>query len=619
MNKKENKITIIVESPNKIKTIHELLKDTPYKEAKVVASVGHITHIEDGGGYYNTGIDNKNNFKPNFKIDSGKENIFKELKQLVKISDVIFLCTDDDREGEAIAWSLKEFLKIPTSKCYRATFHEITKNAVLDALNNPRKIDSDLVHASHARQKMDKLLGYRLSRVANKNIGAKSVGRCQSAGLELITEKEALINSFVPEKYGELIAYVKKNNQEFKAKYFDSSNPEKKPSYETCLEVSNIIDANLKKGGTFVVENIERKSIKSNPKPPFITSTFQQEVSNKLGIGVEQAMSYAQKLFEGLNVGGKHIALITYIRTDDASFSPEFLDVLEKYVKNTFGVKYYSPVKEVRNNELAQAGHEAIRPVDLEMTPEKLANLLTDKNLVKVYDIIYRRTIACAMSQSITSETIYTLNQGGFLFNMTSKELLFDGYKKVYNYKDDKEEEDLIKETFEKDEIVKCVGLEVEEKATNPPARFKEASFIKELEKTGIGRPSTYATIVKTLKDESRGYVKVENKYLIPTEKGIQLAEFLKEKFPDLINVEYTSNMEKDLDLIAQGKLDEVKFLKEFLDTMEKAIKDANLSDTPMCPKCGAPMKLRHGPYGSFFGCTKYPECNGVIKLNKKD
>ena len=611
---KDERVLVIVESPNKIATLKSFLP----KNYIVMASVGHITEISDGSGYFNTGIDIEEGFKPDFKVSKDKLDIVKKLKEQVKLADKVYLCSDPDREGEAIAWALKEFLKIPASKCYRATFHEITKKAVLDAINNPRKIDSDLVHASHARQKLDKLLGYRMSTIARENVGAKSVGRCQSAGLELIVDREESIQSFVPEKYGELIAYLTKNNQEFKAKYFDVNNKDVKPSYQKCLDISSIIDSSLRNGGQFKIESIERKNIRSNPKSPFITSTFQQEVSSKLGIGVEQAMSYAQKLFEGINVGGQHIALITYIRTDDASFSPEFLDVLKTYVKNTYGDKYYAPVKEAKNGENAQAGHEAIRPVDLTMTPSKLKEYIDDERLVKVYEIIYRRTVACAMAQSITSETTYTLSQSGYLFSMVSKELVFDGYQKVYNYKE-KEDDEVIKVIFNEGELVKCTSLDVQEKETTPPSRYKEATFIKELEKTGIGRPSTYATILKTLKDESRGYCTIQNKYLVPTDKGMQLANFLKDKFPDLINVEYTSVMECDLDKIANGKLDELKFLNDFLKDMEKSIKKANvLSGEVLCPKCGAPMKIRKGQYGSFYGCTNYPKCDGIRKINKK-
>lgn len=614
---KEDRVLVIVESPNKVKTLKSFLP----KNYVVMASVGHITEIADGGGYFNTGIDVEDGFKPNFKVSKGKADIVKALKEQVKLADTVFICSDPDREGEAIAWALKEFLKIPASKCKRATFHEITKKAVLDALEHPRQIDGDLVHASHARQKLDKLLGYRMSNIARDNVGARSVGRCQSAGLELIAQRENAIRSFVPEKYGELVATLSKEGKEFKAKYFNKDNRDRKPSYQDCMEAGEIIGQSLKSGGSFKVASIDRKVVKSSPKPPFITSTFQQEVSSKLGIGVEQAMSYAQRLFEGIDVGGKHIALITYIRTDDATFSDEFLESLEKHVKATYGGKYYAPVKKAKNSENAQAGHEAIRPVDLGMTPESLREYISDEKLIKVYAIIYRRSVACAMAQSQTSETTYVFEQSGYSFETVSKEVLFDGFRKVYNYKDSEDEEEVAKVIFEKGENVKYVGLSAEEKETNPPSRYKEATFIKELERTGIGRPSTYATIVKTLLSESRGYCTTQSKCIVPTEKGLKLAEFLGEKFPDLINVKYTSNMEGDLDLIAKGKMDELAFLQGFMDKMESSIKKAGVigsSDDIECPKCGAKMALRKGKYGAFYGCTRYPDCDGIRKISKK-
>lgn len=617
MENKKERVLFIVESPNKVASLKSFLP----KNYVVMASVGHISGIKDGSGYHNTGIDVDDGFKPDFEVSKDKKEVVSKLKEQVKLADRVCLATDPDREGEAIAWSLRKFLKIPESKYQRITYHEITKNAVLKALDNPRKIDEDLVSASHARQEWDKMLGYRMSTIGRNNVGAKSVGRCQSAGLLLITNKEDSIRNFIPDKYGELVAYLSKNGQEFKAKYLGTDN--KKPSYEECLRVSEEIDASLKEGNMFEVSNVERKQSKSSPKPPFITSTFQQEVSSKLGIGVEQAMNCAQKLFEGINIGGEHLALITYIRTDDATLSPEFEATLEAFVKDAYGDKYCSKVKKAKNAENAQAGHEAIRPTDLAMTPTKLKQYITDERLVKVYEIVYRRTIACAMPQSVTSETVYTLKQSNHEFSMTSKELLFDGYQRVYSYKD-KEDEETIKETFEAGERVKCIGLEAEQKQTNPPARYREATFIKELEKTGIGRPSTYATILKTLLKEDRGYCTIQDKCLVPTEKGMALANFLKDKFPDIINIEYTSDMEKDLDKIANGKLGRLDFLKASLDAMEKSIKKANIQDSgystnEVCPQCGAPMRVRKGPYGLFLGCSKYPECKGIRYINKNN
>ncbi len=603
------RILMIVESPNKIATLKSFLP----KNYIVKASVGHIADIDFKGKYCNTGIDVNNNFKVNYVIDKSKTDIVKELKEQVKLADRVYLCSDPDREGEAIAWSLKEFLKIPDNKYYRVTFHEITKSAVLEALNHPRKIDEALVQASHARRKLDALLGFRMSAIARKNIGAKSVGRCQSAGLELVVEKEKEIQAFIPEKYGELVAHLTKQGVDFKVKYFEPSSKDKKLSYQQCLDAFNVVDESIKNGGYFKVTSIETKTTKSNPKTPFITSTFQQEVSSKLGIGVEKAMSYAQKLFEGINIDGQHIALITYIRTDDANFSPEFLVALEQHVKSTYGDEYYESVREIKNDENSQAGHEAIRPVDLAMTPSKLKNYITDDKLLKVYDIIYRRTVACAMASSITSETTYIFNQSNYLFSMTCKELLFEGYQKVYNYKE-KEDESINKITFVENESVSCNKLDLKEKETTPPSRYKEATLIKELEKTGVGRPSTYATIIKILKDDIRGYCTIKDSYLVPTEKGIKLVDFLNKYFSDLINIEYTSNMESDLDKIASGKLDEISFLKSFYNSMENTISNANLPDKLICPNCGRPMKLRKGPYGEFWGCTGYPECKTIVK-----
>lgn len=615
MSKDKERILVIVESPNKVKTLKSFLPGNYI----VMASVGHITEIGDGGGYHNTGIDVEDGFKPNLRVSRDKQDVVRRLKEQAKLADKVYLASDPDREGEAIAWSLKEFLKIPASKCYRATFHEITKKAVLDAIEHPRKIDTNLVNASHARQKLDKLLGYRMSTIARDCIGARSVGRCQSAGLELIADKEKSIREFIPEEYGELVATLQKDGQEFKAKYMGSGKKDAKPSFAECTRVADEVGKSIANGGMFRVAGIERKTVKSSPRPPFITSTFQQEVSSRLGLDVEQAMQCAQKLFEGLDVGGEHIALITYIRTDDATFSPEFEKALEGYVKSTYGDEYYSPVRKAKKSENAQAGHEAIRPVDLTMTPGKLAGYIDNERLVKVYEIIYRRSVACAMAQSQASETSYTLEQSGYKFSMVSREVVFDGYRKVYNYRD-ADDDGTVMVSFAQDEDVRCTSLEPRKKETTPPARYKEATFIKELERTGIGRPSTYASILKTLKDESRGYCTVQNKCLVPTDRGMQLAGFLQERFPDLINVGYTSNMEHDLDMIANGKLGETEFLQGFLDDMEKAIRDAGIDsyEGVKCPVCGAPMKFRKGPYGPFLGCTRYPECKGIRKIAKK-
>ena len=615
------KILLIVESPNKIQTLKSFLPSN----YTVMASVGHISEIKNGGDYFNTGIEPTNKFKTNYAISPDKKDTVEKLKVQVNKADKIILASDPDREGEAIAWSLKKFLKVPDNKCERVTFHEITKNAVLKALQNPRKIDSDLVVAAQTRQKLDKLMGYRLSPIANKQVHAKSVGRCQSAGLKLIVQREEEIQNFISETYYELYLYFKKNNREFKAKYIGDANQDIKKI--TSLEDANrIVD---ECNGPFVIDSIETKEKLTYSKPPFTTSTFQQEVSSKLNISVQTAQAYAQKLFEGINVNGQHIALITYIRTDSTDYAPEFIPLLEEYVKNVHGKEYYAPLRKYKKGENVQDGHEAIRPVDLNMTPELLSKYIHDEKLLKVYDIIYKRTIATMMKPQTISETSYIIRDvsSGHRFEFISKEELFDGFKKVYNYKDDKDDEEIIKETFAKGEKVNATGLDSQEKHTNPPARYKEATFIKELENKGIGRPSTFATIVSTLLDSSRGYCELDDKNIVPTEKGIELSHFLDKAFPDLISVTYTSELEKDLDLIANGKLDDIEFLTSFYNKMESLASQVSKTSTTgkrewsevRCPECGAKMIVRtNSKDGSkFLGCSRYPKCKSIVSLNE--
>ena len=616
-----NKILLIVESPNKLRTLQSFLPSN----YTVMASVGHISEIKNGGEYFNTGIDPKNKFKTNYVVSQDKRDTVEKLKVQVEKSDKVIIASDPDREGEAIAWSLKKFLKIPNEKYQRVTFHEITKNAVLKALQNPRTIDNDLVLAAQARQKLDKLLGYRLSPIASKQVHAKSVGRCQSAGLKLIVQREEEIQAFNSETYYELYLYFNKNNREFKAKYIGDETKDIKKI--TSIEDANrIID---ECNGPFVIDSIETKEKLNYSKPPFITSTFQQEVSSKLGIGVQAAQAYAQKLFEGIDINGQHVALITYIRTDSTDMSEDFKPLLEQYVKDVYGNEYYTKLRDYKKGENVQDGHECIRPVDLSMTPELLSQYIHDDRLLKVYDIIYKRTIATMMKPQKISETSYIIKDvsGGHRFEFISKEELFDGYKKVYNYKEDKDDDEIVKETFTKNEKINATGLDSQEKHTNPPSRYKEATFIKELESKGIGRPSTFASIVDTLTDIKRGYCTIVDNYIVPTPLGIELSHFLDKTFPDLISITYTSELEKDLDLIANGKLNDVEFLTEFYNKMESLalqVKSATQStkapveySETKCPECGAKMIIRTNSKNGnkFLGCSRFPKCKCILSI----
>lgn len=608
---KKKRILVIVESPNKRSTISEILKEDDSATYVVMASVGHIEYLRDSGKY-NLGIDVDNHFKLDYQIIPDKKKVVSELKTQVDAADEVYLASDPDREGERIAASLKKFLKIPEDKYKRIVFHEITKSAIFKAIKEARKIDKPLVKASETRDALDKIVGFRLTRPARDKVGyGCTVGRCQSAGLKLIVQREEEIQNFVPEKYFDLFLYFFKNAKEFKAKYCDEKGESKTLSNKE--ECDKVISTCTK---DYIVEKVERKQQLENPQLPFTTSTFQREVIKKLGFTTDEAMNCAQKLFEGISINGKHVALTTYLRTDDANMSPDFLPVLEEYVKKHYGDKYYAPVRKAKKAENAQEGHECFRVIDLEMTPEKLSQYINDDTLLKVYSIIYNRTLASSMKPAIYSTTKYLINNNGNKFVMNSKELFFDGYKKVYAYKEDEDKEEVVKETFSENEVLKDTSLEELEKETKPKPRFTEDTFQNELDKRGIGRPSTFQTIIKIIKDKNRGYIDIVKKEFVPTDKGIRLSHFLDEHFGDVINLNYTAELEKDLDLIARDKMDEEEFLSVFYNKLEASIAKAN-EVKEVCPICGSPMVLRKGKFGSFLGCSSWPKCNGIRKLGK--
>ena len=605
-------ILILVESPNKVASIKSLLKGTEYDGAVVKASVGHITEIRDNkSSYKNTGIHPQEKFKTDFAISPDKKKVAAELTAAVAKADIVYLCSDPDREGEAISWALKKFLKIPDSKYKRATFHEITKTTILNGLNNPRKIDENLVDAAHARAILDKLVGYSLSPVAREHVNCRSVGRCQSPGLKLIVEREKEINNFIPEKYYDLYLHFEKNKTAFKAKYFGTTNKEIK-KIKTLDEIEKIKNSC---SGDYIIDKIESKDIKDSPKPPFTTSTFQQEANKKLGLSVEVATKCAQKLFEGISIMGEHVGLITYIRTDDSSMSPEFAETLGHFVKDNYGNQYYAPVKQGKGAEVGQCGHECLRVTNLSMTPDELNSYITDKNLLRVYKLIWLRTVQSSMAPAIIGDTQYNIINNNQVFTIHSKEVKFDGYRKVLMDEENEiSDDEIVKETFKKGEKLEKTVLKEEEKATTPPKRYTEASFLKELDKKGIGRPSTFPTIIKTLLDNNRGYCSIESKLIHPTDKGMALSAFLDNSFSDIINLEYTSNLESNLDKIAQGELNYLDFLNDFFVNLENSIKKVGGIER-ICPECGGQLVKRKGKYGYFLGCQNYPNCRHIENL----
>ena len=636
---KDANILVICESPNKRATLTKIFKDLGYSKVKVDASFGHITEIENNPNTkWNTGIHVEDNFKIDYVISKDKKKVVTGLKKLVQAAEIILLATDPDREGSAIATHLKQELDIPDDKYYRLTFHEITKTGVSNGLENLSKIDDNLSDAAEARAGVDKLIGFSLSSLAKKSVGAKSVGRVQTPALKILSDREEAIKAFVPEKYYELYLDFVVNDHNYRAKYIGT---ETKPldNFKTQEEAQKVLDACSKY--SYLISSVEESDRKVLPKPPFTTSTLQQECSSKLGISVNQTSFYAQKLFEGISLNGAHVALITYIRTDSTEMSPEFALELGQFVRRKYGEKYFAPVRKGKKQANEQDGHECIRVVDLSMTPAELAKHLptSDDNsrLLKVYDIIYNRTVASSMAPAVITDTDYTISNLEHRFRYTSHAMKFDGFQAVYGkYKDEdaegEEELDHALEDLSKGKVIKNGVLSVEEKETKPPRRYSEAGLIAALEKNGIGRPSTYKTIINTLTDAGRNYTTTENKALVPTELGITLTHYMDQNFSALTGLNYTAEMEKELDQIANGERTKLEFFQDFyknlVSTLEKVDKDTaegrsvyTLSNL-YCPECRKPLVWRRGPYGSFLACSGWKKdgtgCNYISKKSSQ-
>lgn len=605
MDLKNSNILVIVESPNKVAAITKYLKAAGYNKVIVSASVGHISSLKDSRtSYKNTGIFPEEDFRMNIAISDDKKEIIKKLSDLVKVSDYVFVMTDPDREGEAIAWSLIKFLALKPKKYFRAITHEITPKAIVKAIENPIELNEYLVDAAHARMALDKLVGYSISPIARNYVGAKSVGRCQSAALKIIVDREKEIINFTPETYYELYLDFMKNNVDFRAKYV-GTDAEPVQNIKTLGEVK-VIKHNCK--SDFIVKSIEKKEKQESPKPPFTTVSYQQEVANTLGLKIKDAMSIAQKLFEH--------GRITYMRTDSTSISKEFLDDLQVYINKNYGNVFTEPRKGKKSGT-EQDGHECLRVTNIELTPEEYNK--KDKNSLnqKVYKIIWQRTISSCLPNAKIFETNYNIYNGDYKFVFTSKELIYEGYKQIY--KNDKQDEELVKETFEVDEILFDCLLDDVKKETKPAPRYTEASLVAKLKDTGIGRPSTYAGIIDTVLSVSRGYAEIIDKKIVPTLRGRQLSEFLDRAFSNVINLDYTKKMEEQLDLIAENKLNKNVFLTNFYEELTNTISE-NIEEVEreekLCPICGAPMHIKRSRFGKlFYGCSQYPNCRGIIGM----
>ena len=596
---------VIVESPSKSKTIEKYLGN----DYKVVSSKGHIRDLATTGKY-GLGIDLENDFKPNYIPIKGKAKTIKELKGYAKDSDIVFLASDPDREGEAISWHLEDALSLKNNY-KRVVFNEITKPAIEEAFKHPRDIDMDLVKSQETRRMLDRIIGFRLSKLMQSKTGGKSAGRVQSVALKLIVDREREIEAFVPVEYWSITAKF----EEFDADLYKYKSEDLEIHSEE--EADNILNSLSDK---FIIDSIESKEKKRASRPVFITSTLQQAAVNKLSFSASRTMRVAQKLYEGIDLGNETVGLITYMRTDSTRLSPLFIDETLKYIEKEYGKEYVGYVKKAKKNENVQDAHEGIRPTSIHRTPESVKKYLSTDEY-KIYKLIYDRALANLMADSKYLQTTIILDNNDYKFKATGSVITFDGYLKVYkdNDEDDNKLPDL---TNEKELTTKTI--EKEQHFTKPPARFSESSLIKELESLGIGRPSTYATIIDTLK--TRNYVTIEDKRFVPTDIGIETTDKLQEFFSDIINVEYTANMENDLDEIADNKKDNIKVLQEFWDKFEKLVeiafdnmeKKAPEETGEKCPECGNPLVIRKGRYGEFVACSNYPECKYVKKEEKQ-
>ena len=601
---------IIVESPHKAKTIEKFLKG----KYKVDASKGHVRDLPVNY----LGVNLNNNFEPYYVITPEKKKDIKRLSEEAAKADKIYLATDPDREGEAISWHLKEVLGLSEEQVNRIEFNEISEKAVSEALAHPRKIDQNLVNAQQARRVLDRIVGYTVSPVASSRLNESlSAGRVQSVALKMVVDREREIQAFKPQEYWNLKAELKgENKNSFKALLSEKSGKKYKPgNAEEAEKVENEL-----KNSQFKVKTVKKTVVKSHAPAPFITSTMQQDGSIKLGVTAPQIMAIAQRLYEGVETPQGNVALITYMRTDSVRISSEAQSAARKFIADNYG-KEYLPEKPnfYKTKSDAQDAHEAIRPIDVNKTPDSVKNIL-DKNQYKLYKLIYERFIASQMNEAIYNSVAIDVAAGEYVLKTSGKTLTFKGYTAVYD--DTKKDEDdesgnsLIPPLTE-GELLDLINLIKEQKFTKPPTRYTEASLIKNMEDKGIGRPSTYATIMAKLSDKKREYVKKEKKYLVPNPISYELIDFLVKYFPDIMDISFTAKMEDELDDVGSNGKDWHQLISDFYTPFEKELNASKMTDK-LCDKCGAPMIIKSGKYGSYYACSNYPECKNIKPVNEK-
>lgn len=601
-----SKKLVIVESPSKSKTIEKYLGSS----YKVVSSLGHIRDLSTTGKY-GFGVDLEDNYKPDYKIITGKKKLVTELKKQVKDADFVYLATDPDREGEAISWHLYDTLGLKDSNYERIVFNEITKDVILNSFSKARKIDENLVKSQETRRILDRIIGFRLSKLMQSKTEGKSAGRVQSVALKLIVDREREIKAFNIEKYYEIDAYFK----DFEAKLETYKN--EKIELKDEEEAKDILS---KLNKEFIIEAIDKKKKEKKSKYPFTTSTMQQEASTKLNFTSKKTMSVAQKLYEGITLKDETVGLITYMRTDSIRMSDEFIKNTYAFINANYGKNYVGYVKTSKKTENVQDAHEAIRPTSINRRPEDIKEYLTNDEY-KLYHMIYYRALASLMKDASFEATSVTLYNNDYRFKTTGQILIFDGYLKVYSKYEDSN--DKVLPLLIENNSITSESIDYSEHETKPPARYTESKLIKEMEELGIGRPSTYAKTIDTLKE--RAYVNIEEKKFIPTEIGIEITDKLQEFFKDIINVKYTKEMEDDLDKIADGNLVWFNLLDRFYNDFEPKIqvafknmeKKAPEETGELCPKCNSPLVIKQSKYGKFVACSNYPDCK-YIKQNEE-
>ena len=621
-NKKEKSL-VIVESPAKSKTIRKILGDS----FQIEASFGHVRNLPTKDpSTENLGFDIQNHFTPKFEVIPGKQAVVKKLNDLAQKVDKIYLASDPDREGEAIAWHVRQLLKVPDEKVLRIVFNEITPKAVKHSVENPRGIDMDMVQAQQTRQILDKLVGYKLSPVLWKQIGNRnlSAGRVQSVALRMICEREEEIEAFVPQEYWSIHTDLDKDGKVFEAELSKYKNKAIEKTIKNQEDAQKIVDYLKDPAREFEVAKVTKKSMKRKPTAPFITSTLQRAASSKLGFGVQKTMQVAQKLYEGMEIDGTPVGLITYMRTDSVRVSDDAQAMAKDFILGNYGEKYYPETPNIytKGKQNVQDAHEAIRPSYPERTPDSIKQYL-DADQYKLYKLIWNKFMSSQMSNAEIANKSIEIQAGDCILKAGTSKVTFDGFLKLYN---DSEEDEKAADSkipdLEKGDKVICRKITPKQHFTQPPPRYNEASLVKALEEHGIGRPSTYATIITVI--QTRKYVEKREKALHPTLLGRTVSKQLVAQFADIMDYKFTAGMESKLDEIADKKLiwNEVleKFYEPFIQEVNKALGSSErvkIESNIKCPNCGKPMLVKTSRKGQqFLGCSGYPECKTVMSMN---